>query len=364
MSQPIQTPVSLTRFLIEEKRQGRINPDLRLLIEVVARACKTIAVAVSKGALGGVLGEAGTPGAASMNIQGEAQKKLDVIANDVLLEANAWGGHLAACASEEMDEPFPIPDAYPRGNYLLLFDPLDGSSNIDVNVSVGTIFSVLVCPGDAQQVDTQSFLQPGTAQVAAGYCIYGPSTMLVLTIGHGTHAFTLDREQGSFVLTQRDMRVPEHTREFAINISNQRHWEAPMQAYVRDLLAGSTGPRGKDFNMRWIASMVADVHRILTRGGIFIYPWDRKLGTGSPREPTHPTKAGKLRLMYEANPMSMLVEQAGGAATTGRERILDIVPTHLHQRLPVFLGSKAEVAEVTGYHRAHDAVVAAQTAAA
>jgi fructose-1,6-bisphosphatase I len=339
--------ISLTRFLIEEKRAGRINPELRLLVEVVARACKTIAVAVGKGALGGVLGDAGTG-----NVQGEAQKKLDVIANDVLLEANAWGGHLAACASEEMEEPFPIPDAYPRGNYLLLFDPLDGSSNIDVNVSVGTIFSVLVCPGDAQDVDTQSFLQPGTAQVAAGYCIYGPSTMLVLTIGHGTHGFTLDREQGSFVLTQPDMRVPEQTQEFAINMSNQRHWEAPMQAYVRDLLAGREGARGKDFNMRWIASMVADVHRILTRGGIFIYPWDRK----------EPTRAGKLRLMYEANPMSMLVEQAGGAATNGRERILDIVPTQLHQRVPVFLGSKAEVDIASRYHSEHDAALAAGTA--
>ncbi|HMB43480.1 MAG TPA: class 1 fructose-bisphosphatase [Luteimonas sp.] len=352
-------PCSLTRFLIEEKRHGRINPDLRLLIEVVARACKTIAVAVGKGALGGVLGDAGTG-----NIQGEAQKKLDVIANDVLLEANAWGGHLAACASEEMDEPFPIPDAYPRGNYLLLFDPLDGSSNIDVNVSVGTIFSVLVCPGDAQAVDTQSFLQPGTAQVAAGYCIYGPSTMLVLTIGHGTHAFTLDREQGSFVLTQRDMRVPDETREFAINMSNERHWEAPMQAYVRDLLTGSTGPRGKDFNMRWIASMVADVHRILTRGGIFIYPWDRKLGTADALADAHPTKRGKLRLMYEANPMAMLVEQAGGAATNGRMRILEVAPEHLHQRLPVFLGSKDEVAVATRYHREHDVALAAQPAEA
>jgi len=343
MSAPA-SPVSLTRFLIEEQRGERINPDLRLLIEVVARACKTIAVAVGKGALGGVLGDAGSDGA-SINVQGEAQKKLDVIANDVLLEANAWGGHLAACASEEMDEPFPIPDAYPRGNYLLLFDPLDGSSNIDVNVSVGTIFSVLDCPGDAQCVDTQSFLQPGTAQVAAGYCIYGPSTMLVLTIGHGTHAFTLDREQGSFVLTRRDMRIPEETKEFAINMSNQRHWEAPMQEYVRDLLAGETGPRGKNFNMRWIASMVADVHRILTRGGIFIYPWDRK----------DPTKVGKLRLMYEANPMSLLIEQAGGASSNGRMRMMDIVPTQLHQRVPVFLGSREEVAKATEYHLAHDA---------
>jgi len=341
--------ISLTRFLIEEQRAGRINPDLRLLVEVVARACKTISVAVGKGALGGVLGDAGTGGGASINIQGEAQKKLDVIANDVLLEANAWGGHLAACASEEMEHCQSIPDAYPRGNYLLLFDPLDGSSNIDVNVSVGTIFSVLRCPEGVTDARDEHFLQPGTAQVAAGYCIYGPSTMLVLTTGHGTHAFTLDREQGGFVLTQRDMRIPEETREFAINMSNQRHWEAPMQEYVGQLLAGKQGARGKDFNMRWIASMVADVHRILTRGGIFIYPWDSRLGTGG-----DPTKAGKLRLMYEANPMSLLVEQAGGAATDGRERIMELEPVRLHQRVPVFLGSRREVEHVTRCHREHD----------
>jgi fructose-1,6-bisphosphatase I len=342
---PLPASVSLTRFLIEEQRAGRVTPDLRLLIEVVARACKGIAVAVGKGALGGVLGDAaGEAGGASINVQGEAQKKLDVLSNEILLEANAWGGHLAACASEEMDHCQPIPDAFPRGNFLLLFDPLDGSSNIDVNVSVGTIFSVLRCPEGVAQVGDGHFLQAGREQVAAGYCIYGPSTMLVLTIGHGTHAFTLDREQGSFVLTRRGMRVPEQTQEFAINMSNKRHWEAPMQGYVDALLAGREGPRGKDFNMRWIASMVADVHRILTRGGIFIYPWDRK----------DPSKAGKLRLMYEANPMAMLVEQAGGAATDGRARILDIAPTQLHQRVPVFLGSRDEVAEATRCHVEHD----------
>ena len=327
--------ISLTRHLLEEQRAGHINPDLRLLMEVAARACKRISVAVGKGALGGVLGDAGTG-----NVQGEAQKKLDVIANDVLLEANAWGGHLAACASEEMEHCQPIPDAFPRGNYLLLFDPLDGSSNIDVNVSVGTIFSVLRCPEGVGTPCDDHFLQPGTAQVAAGYCIYGPSTTLVLTIGHGTHEFTLDREQGSFVLTKSNIRVPEETREFAINMSNQRHWEPPMQAYVGDLLQGKEGPRGKDFNMRWIASMVADVHRLLTRGGIFSYPLDSKCAP----------KGGKLRLMYEANPMSFLVEQAGGAASTGRQRMLEVQPTGLHQRVPVFLGSKKEVETAVRYH--------------
>lgn len=337
-------PISLTRYLIEEQRAGRINPDLRLLIEVVARACKSISIAVGKGALGGVLGDAGTPGEASINVQGEAQKKLDVLSNEILLEANAWGGHLAGLASEEMDTSHPIPDVYPRGNYLLLFDPLDGSSNIDVNISVGTIFSVLRCPDGVTQAQDKDFLQPGTEQVCAGYTVYGPSTMLVLTVGNGTHAFTLDREVGSFVLTTRGMRIPDETREFAVNMSNQRHWEPPMQAYVADLLAGKEGPRGKDFNMRWVASMVADVHRILSRGGIFSYPLDAKSAD----------KGGKLRLMYEANPMSYLVEQAGGAASTGRQRMLEVQPTGLHQRVPVFLGSRNEVETAVRYHREHD----------
>lgn len=333
--------ISLTQFLIEEQRQyGAINADLRLLIEVVASACKHISIAVGKGALGGVLGSAGIE-----NVQGEAQKKLDVISNEILLEANAWGGHLAACASEEMEDPHPIPDAYPKGNYLLLFDPLDGSSNIDVNISVGTIFSVLHCPDDVCRPSAEHFLQPGSAQVAAGYCVYGPSTMLVLTTGHGVHAFTLDRELGSFMLTARNLTIPADTKEFAINLSNRRHWQAPMRRYIDELLAGSEGPRGKDFNMRWVASMVADVHRILTRGGIFIYPIDAKTAL----------QGGKLRLMYEANPMALIVEQANGAATTGRERILDIQPTRLHQRVPVFLGSRNEVEMVTRYHQDADA---------
>ncbi|MEX1828293.1 class 1 fructose-bisphosphatase [Luteibacter sp. CQ10] len=329
--------ISLIQFLIEAKRADRITSELSLLIEVVARACKRISVATGKGALGGVLGNAG-----SDNVQGEAQKKLDVISNEILLEANAWGGHLAACASEEMEDPQPIPDAYPKGHHLLLFDPLDGSSNIDVNVSVGTIFSVLRCPDGVTEATTADFLQPGTEQVAAGYVVYGPSTLLVLTFGHGVSEFTLDREIGSFILTKRDITIPADTGEFAINMSNQRHWEAPMQRYVGELLAGTEGPRGRDFNMRWVASMVADVHRIITRGGVFFYPLDAKItGKGA---------TGKLRLMYEANPMAFIVEQAGGAATTGRERIMDIQPTGLHQRVPVFLGSKNEVEIATRYH--------------
>ena len=329
---------SLSRYLVEQQRaRNHIPPELRLLLEVVARACKGISHAVNKGALGGVLGSAH-----SENVQGEVQKKLDIIANEVLIEANEWGGHLAAMASEEMDSIYVVPNRYPQGEYLLLFDPLDGSSNIDVNVSIGTIFSVLKKPEHSDKVSEADFLQAGHAQVAAGYCVYGPQTTLVLTVGDGVAMFTLDREQGSFVLTQENLSIPEDTREFAINMSNMRHWDKPVSDYIAECLAGKDGPRGKDFNMRWVASMVADVHRILTRGGVFMYPWDKR----------EPQKPGKLRLMYEANPMSWLVEQAGGMATNGRERILDIQPTQLHERVSVFLGSKNEVERVTAMHKA------------
>jgi len=328
--------VSLSRYLVEQQRErGAITPELRLLLEVVARACKSISHSVNKGALGGVLGSAG-----SENVQGEVQKKLDLIANEVLIEANEWGGHLAAMASEEMETIHLIPNRYPQGEYLLLFDPLDGSSNIDVNVSIGTIFSVLKKPEGGAGVSEADFLQAGTEQVAAGYCVYGPQTTFVLTVGDGVSMFTLDREQGSFVLTQENVLIPKDTKEFAINMSNMRHWDSPVKRYIDECLMGSEGPRGKDFNMRWIASMVADVHRILTRGGVFMYPWDKR----------EPGKPGKLRLMYEANPMSWLVEQAGGAATNGRERILSIQPKTLHERVSVVLGSKNEVDLVTKYH--------------
>lgn len=330
--------ISLTQHLVEEQRSHNSIPaELRLLIEVVARACKTISHAVGKGALGEVLGSA-----ESENIQGEVQKKLDILSNEILLEANEWGGHLAAMASEEMETIHPIPNRYPMGEYMLLFDPLDGSSNIDVNVSIGTIFSVLKAPDGMVTPSEADFLQPGSKQVAAGYAVYGPQTVLVLTTGNGVNCFTLDREMGSWVLTHRNMQIPAETKEFAINASNERHWYPPVTRYIEEMLAGKNGPRGKDFNMRWIASMVADVHRILNRGGIFMYPADM-------RDPAMP---GKLRLMYEANPMALIVEQAGGAATNGQQRILDIQPEKLHQRVPVFLGSKSEVEIVTGYHQA------------
>jgi len=330
--------ISLTQHLIEEQRlHNTIPSELRLLIEVVSRACKTISHSVSKGALGDVLGAASTE-----NVQGEIQKKLDIISNEILLQANEWGGHLAAMASEEMESFHPIPNRYPKGEYLLLFDPLDGSSNIDVNVTIGTIFSVLKAPEGMQEPSEQDFLQVGTKQVAAGYAVYGPQTMLVLTTGNGVNCFTLDREMGSWVMTQRDIKIPVDTAEYAINASNARHWFPPVRRYIDELEQGKVGPRGKNFNMRWIASMVADVHRILNRGGIFMYPADAR----------DPDKPGKLRLMYEANPMSLLIEQAGGAATDGHQRILDIQPTGLHQRVAVFLGSKNEVERVTGYHQA------------
>ena len=327
---------TLTRFLIEQQRLANALPaELRLLIETVARACKTISHSVGKGALGEVLGSLD-----SENVQGEVQKKLDVIANELLLDANEWGGHLAAMASEEMETIYPIPNRYPKGEYLMLFDPIDGSSNIDVDLSVGTIFSVLKAPDGCagRDVTEEDFLQDGRQQVAAGYAIYGPQTILVLSVGTGVFEFTLDREVGSWVLTDPDMKMPQGKCEFAINMSNRRQWSPAIARYVEERVSGTAGPCGKDYNMRWTASMVADVHRILKRGGIFMYPYDHRT----------PGKA-KLRLMYEANPMSYLIEQAGGAATDGFIPIMDVPAKGLHQRVGVVLGDSAEVAAVVAY---------------
>lgn len=309
------------------------NPALTTLLEAIAAVSQDISAAVHKGALGGVLGSAETE-----NVQGETQKKLDIIANDMLLEALARTGVVAGMASEELDDCSPVPGQADKP-YLVLFDPLDGSSNIDVNVSIGTIFSVLNNPGTGE-ITNASFLQNGRKQVAAGYVVYGPQTSLVLTLGQGVCAFTLDREAGQYVMTTESMQVPADTKEFAINMSNQRHWYPPVQQYIAELLAGKTGVREKDFNMRWIASMVADVHRVLTRGGIFMYPKDLR----------DPNKPGKLRLMYEANPMSFLIEQAGGQSYDAATRIMDIEPTDLHQRCAVMLGSANEVVRVARYH--------------
>ena len=333
----MHTGTTLTQFIIEEQRRVvGATGDFTSLLNDIVTAIKVISNTVNKGDLMGVLGSAG-----SENIQGETQKKLDVITNDVMLRSNEWAGHLAAMASEEMEDIFLIPSQFPRGKYLLVFDPLDGSSNIDVNISVGTIFSILRCPEGVSEPTAAHFLQPGTKQVAAGYALYGPSTMIMLTTGQGVNGFTLDRDVGEFLLTHRDVRITPDTREFAINASNERFWEEPVQRYVQECLQGKEGPRGENFNMRWVASMVAEVHRILIRGGVFMYPKDTK----------DPKKAGKLRLMYEANPMSFIVEQAGGLSSTGRERIMDIQPNGLHQRVPVILGSRNEVERIVSYHK-------------
>ncbi|MCC6207016.1 MAG: class 1 fructose-bisphosphatase [Gammaproteobacteria bacterium] len=332
----MQLGETITQFITQEQRRVGGTGDFTAVLNDTLTACKAIANAVNKGALVGVLGSA-----EKENVQGETQKKLDVISNMMMIKSNEWGGHLAGMASEEMDDVYPIPDGYPVGKYLLVFDPLDGSSNIDVNISVGTIFSILRCPEGVTKPTAKDFLQPGTRQVCAGYALYGPATMLVMTTGQGVNGFTLDRNVGEFLLTHTNMRIPESTREFAINASNERFWEPPVTRYIDECLAGKEGPRKENFNMRWVASMVAEVHRILTRGGIFLYPKDTK----------DPTKEGRLRLMYEANPMSFIIEQAGGVSTTGRERIMDIQPRDLHQRVPVVLGSRQEVERVAAYHK-------------
>jgi fructose-1,6-bisphosphatase I / sedoheptulose-1,7-bisphosphatase len=329
---------TLSKFLIEQLKGSPDSNALAALLVDVAAAIKAISAVAAKGALGGHYVSLD-----SVNVQGEVQKPLDVLTNEIILRHCDWGGLVAGMASEEMEEPFEIPSEYARGRLLLLFDPLDGSANVDLNVAIGTIFSVLVHDGD-ETPKVGDFLQPGNKQVAAGYAIYGPSTLLVLSVGHGTHGFTLDREIGNFILTHPDLRVPEETSEFAINTSNERFWEPPMQRYVEECKAGKTGPRGRDFNMRWIAAMVAEVHRILIRGGVFMYPRDSK----------DPKKAGRLRLLYEGNPMAMLIEQAGGAASTGRARLLDQHPAALHQRIGVVLGSRREVERIERYHREFD----------
>ncbi len=329
---------TLTNFIIQNQRdiKGASGTFTGLLNDLTV-ACKRIADLVNKGDLVNVLGSAD-----SENVQGEQQKKLDVISNELMIEALRHNGHVAALASEEMDSICLFTDDPSQARYLLLCDPLDGSSNIDVNVSVGTIFSVLRVPEGTTEITEKDFLRPGVEQVAAGYCLYGPSTMLVLTTGNGVSMFTLNRDFGEFLLTKSNVTIPADTCEFAINMSNQRHWKDPVQRYIEECLQGGDGPCGKDFNMRWVASMVAEVHRILTRGGIFMYPGDHKLEAKG--------KAGKLRLMYEANPMAMLVEQAGGGAITGEQRMLEVQPTELHQRVPVILGSRNEVDRIGRYH--------------
>ena len=349
---PLSQRWTLTRYLIEERRRfPNASGDLNALILDISLACKAIARIVSFGELGDVLSQ--VPGrdqglsaaAGSLNVQGEVAKPLDVLANEIFIRMNEWNGHLAGMASEEMDAPRQIPDAYLRGKYLLVFDPLDGSSNIDVNVSVGSIFSVLRAPQDVidsgRDVVEADFLQPGAAQVAAGYAVYGPATMLVLTVGNGVAGFTLNHNLGEFVLTHPRLQVSPDTQEFAINTSNARFWEPPVKRYVDECLAGRSGVRGKDFNMRWIASLVAEAHRILMRGGVFLYPRDTK----------DATRPGRLRLLYEANPIGFVMEQAGGRCSTGRQPMLGVKPSSLHQRIGLVFGSRHEVERIERYHQ-------------
>ena len=342
---PLTNRSTLTQFLIEERRRfPDASGDFNALILDVALVCKAIASTVAFGELGGAMGNHAPESGGSVNVQGETQKKLDVLSNEVFIRRTEWAGNLAGMASEEMDLPYQIPAQYPRGKYLLVFDPLDGSSNIDVNVSVGSIFSILRVNQEAadsgRDLVEADFLQAGTHQVAAGYALYGPTTMMVLTVGNGVNGFTLNPTLGEFMLTHPRMQIPTETQEFAINASNARFWESPVKRYVDECLAGKTGSRGKDFNMRWIASMVAEAHRILMRGGVFLYPRDTK----------DPSKPGRLRLLYEANPIGMIMEQAGGRASTGREPMLNVKPTSLHQRIGLVFGSKSEVERIERYH--------------
>jgi fructose-1,6-bisphosphatase I len=323
---------TFSKFIIENlRRHSGQDADLASLLNDVMTACKLIAAAVSRNPL-----ETVAPG--------EDRKPLDRVANEIMLEACEYGGQLCGMVSKELERPAQISEGYPRGRYLLVFDPLEGSSNIDIDMTVGTIFSVLRAPPGVTAPAIADFLQPGTEQVAAGYALYGPVSMLVVTLGDGVHGFTLNRDIGAYTLTHPEMTIPATTTEFAINASNARHWEPPVRRYVEECVEGQAGPRGADFNMRWIASTVAEVHRILIRGGLFMYPRDTK-DVSSP---------GRLRLMYEANPMAMLVEQAGGAASTGRQRILGIAPTDIHQCVPVIIGSRDEVERLARYHTAYD----------
>ncbi|WP_031433046.1 class 1 fructose-bisphosphatase [Methylomarinum vadi] len=328
--------VTLTQFIIEQQRgMPGVSGTFTLLLNDIVTACKKISHLVNQGDLIGILGNAD-----SENVQGEVQKKLDIISNEIMVDALKWNGHLAGMASEEEDDLISIPERYPKGKYLALFDPLDGSSNIDLNLTVGSIFSILRCR-EGVEPEMADFLRRGSEQVCAGFVLYGPSTIMVLTTGQGVNGFTLDQEVGEFYLTHPAMKIPADCSEFAINMSNQRFWEPAVQRYVDECVQGEDGPRGKNFNMRWIASLVAEVYRILTRGGVFMYPYDYK----------DPTQAGRLRLMYEANPMAFIVEQAGGACSTGRERIMDIRPEDIHQRVPLILGSMNEVERIVAYHR-------------
>lgn len=334
-----QLGTTLTSFIINEqlKQDQPATGTFTGLLNDITVACKGISNLVNRGDLAGVLGAT-----ESENKMGDIQKKMDLIANDLFIDALQNNGHCAGMASEELDEILQIPEEKPRGNYLVTFDPLDGSSNMDINMDVGAIFSILKAPAGKAKPTAADFSRPGVEQVAAGYCLYGPSTMMVLTTGNGVNGFTYCASIGEFILTHPDMKIPEDTAEFSINASNQRFWEKPVQDYIADCIQGEEGKLGKRYNMRWVAAMVGEIHRILCRGGVFLYPIDER----------NRSVGGKLRLLYEGNPMAMIVEQAGGAAYTGYERVLEVQPNgDPHQRVPVIMGSKNEVDIIMDYHR-------------
>ncbi len=315
------TGTTLTKCLLEEQRRHpKSTGNFTSLFSDLVVAAKLVSREVNKAGLINVLGATG-----ERNTHGEEVQKLDELANTTILRAMEPGGHLAGMASEEMEDVYRIDPKYPRGCYLLVFDPLDGSSNIDVNISVGTIFSILRCdPG--KDVTTEDFLRPGVEQVCAGYILYGSSTMFVYTTGHGVHGFTLDPSVGEFLLSHENIRIPERGKIYSINEGNSERWFPGTRAYLEKVKSDERG-----FTARYVGSLVSDFHRNLLKGGIFLYPPDRK----SPK--------GKLRLMYEANPLAFIVEQAGGSASTGEQRILDIMPEGLHQRVPLIIGSRLDV---------------------
>ncbi len=318
--------VTIDRFIIDqESRQPKASGELSGILYDLVVAAKMISNKVRSAGLADIIGAAGTE-----NIQGEVQQKLDLFANDTIVKAMDHGGRLCAMASEEEADIIPIPQGFKHGKYLLLFDPLDGSSNIDVNVPVGTIFSVLKKEGEPGPGTTRDMLQAGHRQVAAGYVIYGSSTMMVYTTGQGAHGFTLDPSIGEFLLSHPNIQTPEHGRYLSVNDAYEQHWEEPVRALMRRY-RGLDGKRDA-MNVRYVGSMVSDFHRNLLGGGLFAYPANAK------------NPLGKLRLMYECNPLAFICEQAGGAATDGTQRILDVQPTELHQRTPVFIGSRGDVA--------------------
>jgi fructose-1,6-bisphosphatase I len=318
---------TLERYILEQQRHvAGATGEFTRLFEQLAVAGKIIGSRVNKAGLAGVLGATG-----EVNVQGEQVQKLDQFANNVMIHSLQGGGQVCLMASEEVDDPIPIPTRYPRGRYVLMFDPLDGSSNIDINISIGTIFSVhqRVSDGEPTLADC---LQAGSKQVAAGYIIYGSSTMLVYTTGKGVHGFTLDPSIGEFFLSHPNIKIPARGKIYSVNEGNAQKWSPGVRSWV-DWLKSSEAPGGKPYSARYVGTLVADFHRTLLKGGIFAYPADRD------------NPSGKLRLLYEGAPMAMIAHAAGGAASTGETDILDIVPTELHQRVPLYIGSKDDVAD-------------------